>query len=102
MEAELKTYLVDLKSLRREVKGENHERIAKKPIRDCAEQLASKWFNVIVKNAAEHYAFPPEVIEGYSGHCKRLIKLTENNNLRKSYLDILDNLIRHFGTCQEF
>jgi hypothetical protein len=96
MQAELKTFLADLKGLRHEVKGESHERIAKKPIRDHAEQLASKWFNVIVEGAAENYTFAPEVIERYSGHCKRLIKLTENNNRRKSYLDILDSLIRHF------
>ena len=96
MEAELRTYLADLKSLRLEVKGETHERISKKSIRDNAEQLASRWFNVIAKTATEHYTFAPEMIERYSNHCKRLIKLTENNNQRTSYLDILDKLIRHF------
>lgn len=96
MQAELKTFLADLKSLRREVKGENYERIAKKLLRDHAEQLASTWFNVIAKSAAENYTFAPELIDRYSVLCKRLIKLTENNNLKKSYLDILDNLIRHF------
>jgi hypothetical protein len=36
------------------------------------------------------------MIERYSGHCKRLIKLTENNNQKTSYLDILDKLVRQF------
>ena len=96
MEAELRTFLADLKNLRVEVKGETHERIAKKSIRNHAKQLASQWFTMTAKNAAENYTFAPELIEGYSGHWKRLIKLTENNNYRASYLDILNNLTRHF------
>jgi hypothetical protein len=96
MEAELRTFLADLKSLRLEIKAETHERIAKKSIRERANQLASRWFTVIAKNAAENYTVAPELIEGYSDHCKRLIRLTENNNQKTSYLDILDNLVRHF------
>jgi hypothetical protein len=96
MEAELRTFLADLKSLRLEIKGETHERIAKKSIRERANQLASHWFTVIAKNASENYTFAPELIEGYSGHCKRLIRLTENNNQKTSYVGILDNLVRHF------
>ena len=96
MEAELKTFLADLKSLRLEIKGEPHERISKKSIRDHAEQLASQWFTVIAKSATDNYTFEPEMIGRYSGHCKRLIKLTENNNQKTSYLGILEKLIRHF------
>jgi|ERR1035437_5577182 hypothetical protein len=96
MEAALKTFLAGLKGLRLEIKGENRERISKKSIRDRAAELASMWFNVIAKDALDHYTFAPELIEKYSGHFKRLIKLTENNNLKSSYLDILDNLTHHF------
>jgi hypothetical protein len=96
MEAELKAFLADVKGLRLNVRGEAHERISKKPIRDCAEQLASRWFSVISRSATETYTFAPELVERYSGHFKRLIKLTENNNQKTSYLDILDKLIRHF------
>ncbi len=96
MEAELREFLADLKSLRLEVRGETHERISKKSLRDRAEQLMSRWFTVIAKSATDNYTFAPEMIERYSGHCKRLIKLTENNNQKTSYLDILEKLIRPF------
>jgi hypothetical protein len=96
MEAELKAFLTDLKGLRREIKAENHERIAKQPIRKRAEQLASTWFDTIAKGLSDKYGFAPELIERYSNGSTRLIKLAEHNNLKKSYLETLDPLIRRF------
>jgi len=95
MEAELKAFLEELRALRREVKDERRERVSKKSIRNQAEQVASAWFNGIAKGATK-YSFSAELIERYSTQCSRLIKLTENNNLKTSYLDVLDKLTKHF------
>jgi hypothetical protein len=51
---------------------------------------------VIAKNAAENYTFSRDLIQEYSGHFNRLIKLTENNNLKSSYLSSMDRIIRRF------
>src|SRR5579864_8422947 len=96
MEAELKAFLADLKTLRREVNEEKGDRIAKKQIRGHAERVASTWFNSISKGLIESYTFAPELITRYSSECNHLIKLTENNNLRTSYLSVLANLIKQF------
>jgi hypothetical protein len=44
MEAELRTYLADLKSLRLEVKGETHERISKKSISRMLKKILGEGF----------------------------------------------------------
>lgn len=96
MEPELKKYLADLKALRHEIRAENRPRIARKPIRQRAERLASTWFDEIARGLADNYDFSPELIKRYSDGATRLIKLAEHNNLRTSYLETLDALVRRF------
>jgi hypothetical protein len=95
MEAKLKSFLADLKTLRQGIRAESHERIARTAPRQHAEKLASRWFSDIAKDLAD-YSFPAELIKRYSDGATRLIKLAEHNNRRTSYLEVLDGLVRCF------
>jgi len=96
MEQELKRFLEDLRALRHLVRGEKHERISKQQIRQLSESIASTWFTSIAPRLTTTYTFAPALVDKYSGHCNRLLKLAENNNLKTSYLSTLDSLARGF------
>ncbi len=93
---ELKTFLDDLKSLRRDVKAETVTQIAKKSLRDRAESLGSQWFKDLSQQLTTKHGFSADTIEPYSSACARLIKLSAPNNKKSSYLSTLDGLVRSF------
>lgn len=96
MVGDLKAFLEDLKELRKVIKAESVSQIGKRSLRECAEALGSTWFKELSPRLASNSAFSAELIEKYSGGCARLIKLSAPNNLRTSYLDTLDGLIKGF------
>jgi hypothetical protein len=96
MENILKTFLDNLKTLRRDIKAEHVEQIAKKSLRIRSENLGSYWFNEILSTLSNNYGFSAQLLEKYSTGCAKLIKLSSPNNLKKSYLDSLNTLIRTF------
>jgi len=96
MESEFGAFLTDLKKLRQAIRREDYQRISKKTIKDCAQQLASKWFSVVAKDATEKYTFSTTVIEAYSSKFSHLLKLAESNNLKSSYVATLDGILRKF------
>jgi hypothetical protein len=92
----LKSFLDDLKGLRRDVKAYKTTQIAKRSLRDAAEQLGSRWFSEISPLLIKAENYPAELVEKYSANCAHLIKLSGPNNLKKSYLQTLDSLIKQF------
>ena len=92
----LKAFLADLKQLRRDIKAESVSQIAKRTLREHAEGLGSKWFSDLSPRLASNTSFSAELIEKYSRGCARLIKLSAPNNLKKSYVEALDDLIKPF------
>lgn len=94
--SDLKRYLDDVKSLRRDIRAEAVQQIAKKSLRDRAEEIGSRWFSDISPGLSPSPHFSAELLERYSSGCARLIKLSAPNNLKKSYVDALDGLIKPF------
>jgi hypothetical protein len=90
---QIKKFHDDLKILRRDLKNETNPQVAKKGLRSQAEELGSRWFNDI-SPALSKLGFSAELVDKYSAGCARLIKLSAPNNLRTSYLEVLDALIR--------
>jgi hypothetical protein len=93
---DLKAFLDELKALRKDIRTEGVVAIAKKSLRERAETLGSKWFSELSPKLATSPTFSAELLERYSGGCARLIKLSAPNNLKTSYLDTLDRLIKPF------
>jgi hypothetical protein len=92
----LRTLQKELAELRKEVAAVSAECIAKKSIRNQAEIIGSKWFSEFSELLMHQNGFSPELIESYSQHFGRLIKISAPNNKKKSYLDTLSAILKSF------
>lgn len=92
----LRTLQKHLGTLRKEVSSVKTDRIAKKSIRNKAEEIGSKWFSEFSEALANQHGLSPELIELYSHHFGRLIKVSAPNNLKKSYVDTLRAILKSF------
>jgi len=92
----LKTFLTDLKNLRRDIRSEKVDQIAKKSLRERAEKLGSRWFADFSPKLSNQYGMTSDVLDKYSDACGRLIALSSPNNRKKSYLEALDTVIKPF------
>ena len=92
----LKEFLKDLKALRKDVKNENVKQIAKKDLRSRAEHFGSKWFTELSGPLSQDHGVSEELLAKYSDGCGRLMALSSPNNLKTSYLQVLDALIKPF------
>ncbi len=89
-------FVEDLKALRKALKAENGTRIAKKHLRGCAEELGSRWFSDFSPTVSQDLGLSADVLQKYSEGFGRLISLSSPNNLKTSYIDTLDALIKPF------
>ena len=96
MLAQLKTFLEDLKALRKDLKAEKVARVAKRGLRARAEQIGSRWFGDFSSALCQSSGISTDVLEKYTQGCGRLIALSSPNNLKKSYIETLDALIKPF------
>ncbi len=92
----LKALRGELSDLRRDVRREKVDRIAKKDLRKRAEALATNWFQEVEPTLAGEYGVPIETLKGYSHGFTWLLKLSAPNNLKKSYCEALEGLLRGF------
>ena len=96
MVEKLKQLLADLKALRKDIKAEKVPRIAKKHLRECAERIGSRWFSEFSVALPEELRLSSDVLDKYCDGFGRLIALSEPNKLKKSYVQVLDELIKRF------
>lgn len=92
----LRTLWKELDSLRKEVSSVTTDRISKKSTRSKAEELGSKWFAEFSEALANEHDVSLDLIESYSRHFGRLIKVSAPNNLKKSYSDTLRAILKSF------
>jgi hypothetical protein len=92
----LKEFLEALRQLRKDIKGENVKQIGKKDLRTRAEQLGSRWFSEFSTPLSQDIGITADILEKYSEACGRLIALSAPNNLKTSYLEVLESLIKPF------
>jgi hypothetical protein len=96
MVEKLKEFLEELRALRKGIKAETVNRIAKKGLRTRAEQLGSRWFSELSMPLSQEMGIPRDILDKYTDACGRLIALSAPNNLKTSYVDVLDSLIKPF------
>jgi len=96
MLAELKDFLAGLKALRKDIRAEKVKQIGKKELRARAEELGTRWFNQILGQLSQPGRMSSDILQKYSDGCGRLIALSAPNNLKNSYLDVLDGVIKPF------
>jgi hypothetical protein len=94
VEHDLQRLLEDLKGLRKTLKAETVSQVAKKALRDRANELGARWHREFGPKVRSLVA--QDVCERYDGGFTRLIRLSSPNNLRSSYLEALNALIAPF------
>lgn len=92
----LKSYLDDLKKLRKDINAENVKQIAKKNLRNRAEQLGVRWFREFNAVLSDEIGISQEILNKYSNTSGRLINLSAPSNLTSSYRDTLNTLVKDF------
>jgi len=96
MIGQLKKFLADLKTLRKDIRAEKVKQIAKRELRERAEQFGTRWFNEILIQLSQKGGMSSDILQKYSDGCGRLIALSAPNNLKNSYIDVLDSVIKPF------
>src|ERR1035438_4729952 len=101
MDSVLQTFHEDLKALRRVLKSETNPQVAKISLRQNAERLGRQWFKDIEPALQQRSTFPAETLKRYATGCERLIKLSAPNNLRTSYLETIEALVKPMRRSEE-
>lgn len=94
MEKKLQKLMDDLKVLRKNIKSVTVPQIAKKAIRDQANELGSLWHREFSSKVRS--ILSKESCDRYDADFTHLIRLSAPNNLRSSYLDTLNSIIAPF------
>jgi hypothetical protein len=91
---DLKQFLEDLKSLRKNLRAQATEQVAKKALRASANELGSRWHQKVYPKLRD--AIGSETLDRYNTAFTRLIRLSAPNNQRSSYLETLAEVIPPF------
>lgn len=86
----------DLLSLKKSIGDETSKAIAKRSLREQAEQIGTSWFSGLADELAANGTIHSSVVQAYSDNFGKLIKISSPNNLKASYLGILSDLCRKF------
>jgi hypothetical protein len=93
---ELKTLLDEAKNLRKQISALKVNSVSKKELMVEAEEIGNKWFADIIDELKLYPFLNESLLKNYSEFFSRLIKISAPNNLKKSYLEILDKIIKKF------
>jgi hypothetical protein len=93
---ELRDLYMELVRLKRDVGKEPHPRIAKSSLKQRAEDLATMWFTAVSPLLAQHPIIQSDVTDRYSASFAGLLKLVRSNNLRTSYLELLNRILKRY------
>ena len=93
---QLRNLQAELKSLKKAVSDVKTAQVAKISIRNKAEDIGTRWFSEFSEQLVNENGLSPDVIEKYSRHFGRLIKISSPNNLKKSYIEALQAILKPF------
>jgi hypothetical protein len=93
---ELKSFLVELRNYRTEMRAQESPRINKKDLRKKAESLGNRWFQEIRPYLLDSPHVSNETVEEFDGSFEKLIKLSGPNNLRSSYVAAIEECHKGF------
>lgn len=96
MVASLQAFLARAKVLKSDVGKEAGPFISKQALRKAAEDLATDWFQSLTPRLATQSGPSAEVIEKYSASFARLLKLSNSNNRKTSYAEVLATVLKAF------
>ncbi len=86
----------DLRRLRKDIAAMTTAQVSKAQLRDSAEELATRWVEELRSPLEHTFHIPEQTITDTSELLKRLHVLSRPNNLKSSYLKVLDAVLDHF------
>jgi len=93
---ELKPFLDQLKAFRTTIKAIKAINVNSSGLRTVAEQIGSHWCSDLGPRLKSASGFEADIIDRYTPHFERLIKLSAANNAKSSYLSALDSITKKF------
>jgi|HubBroStandDraft_1064217.scaffolds.fasta_scaffold01927_8 hypothetical protein len=92
----LRTFETDLRELRKDVKALTVKQVSVKAIRNRAEALANRWVEELRSPLEHKFKINADTIKATSEQIKQLHVLSRPNNLRASYLSVLDDILNDY------
>jgi hypothetical protein len=89
----LRTFEADLRELRRAVRAVAVKQVSIKALRSQAEALANRWVEEIRSPLEHKFRINAETIKATSEQIKQLHVLSRPNNLKSSYIRLLDEIL---------
>lgn len=96
MVEELKLFHNELKDLRKSVSSISTKSVSQKSIRENAENLGNQWFSNFSDQLDTLPIINKDLLESYNSGFSRLIKISAPNNLKTSYVETLNQLVKNF------
>lgn len=94
--AQLISFKVSLQSLKKDLNGLKTKSVAKKAIRQAADNVASMWVEKIRSQLEHKFKIERGTVEHTAEQVKRLHVLSRPNNLKSSYLKCVNNILKQF------
>lgn len=92
----LEALRTDLGALRRDIRNVQGTTINKKVLRDQAKAIGTRWFAEAAPVLTRDHGIAADVVERYSAGFGRLIRISAPANLKSSYEETLNGLLRRF------
>ena len=93
---QLKSFETSLRTLKREIKALQTERVSKVSIRESASTLANVWIEELQPVLSTVFKIPSSTLSETTDNVIRLMRLTRPNNRVSSYLEVIDLILRGF------
>jgi hypothetical protein len=92
----LRTFKADVVALKRDIGKLQTKRVSQKQLMATAEAIASKWVEEIRSPLEHKFKLDKSVIEQTSERVKKLHVLSRPNNLKKSYVQCLNGILKDY------
>ena len=94
--ARLSEFEAGLKALKKALGALATERVSRKSLRDQADALATLWVEDLRSPLEHQFGLPEDLIKQTSANMKQLHRLSRPNNLKSSYLKVLNSVLRGY------
>jgi len=92
----LNNYEADIKDFRRQIRGLDKPLVSRMGLRQEAERLSKLWFEQFENQLKSIFNISKDIIAKYKYLFDHLMRLSRPNNLRSSYINVLDKICKKF------
>lgn len=94
--AKLQAFEDDLRALRKDITALTTNQVGRNALRERADEIATRWVEELRSPLEHKFGMPEELIKQTSESMKQLHRLSRPNNLKASYLKVLNSVLKRF------